>query len=105
MKKTSAVLLTIIVATVALTGCLGRVEDEDLDVPADLTSGLLELELYPVSTIGVSGLGPFCREIYECGCPLLSPDDPAWCRDEVWHYSEETCENMLRNVVPECFPG
>ena len=102
MDISRASVIAILFAILAAS-CLSRnEEEEETTYPAALTAGAMSLEEFPVDTEGVSGLGPFCRRVFECGCPYLFPDDISYCRNEVWSYSEEFCETLLYNQLPEC---
>ena len=85
------------------TACLAKTgEEPDAAPPGELMTGQMRLEEFPVEAVGISGLGPYCRLVSSCGCPILSPDDIAWCRDDVTTYSEEFCLSILENQIPEC---
>lgn len=103
MERSGRVFVVMLSIALLLSSCFSRTEEEEETVfPGTLTAGSLHLQEYPVDASGVSGLGPFCRLIFECGCPLLFPDDIAYCRTEVWSYTEEFCEALLYNQLPEC---
>jgi hypothetical protein len=93
----------LLLAALAAAACLSRTgEDTDGGPPGELLTGQLRLEEYPVETVGITGLGPLCRVVSSCGCPLLSPEDIEWCREDVRSYTEEFCQSVLENQVPEC---
>jgi hypothetical protein len=93
-----------VLAALIAAACLGRVETPDDADSAALTAGWMRLAEFPVESAGVSGLSPSCRVVFECGCPLLYPDDVAFCRELVWTYGEDDCAALLAGVLPECPP-
>lgn len=96
-------LVAIATVLLAASGCLALTDDEaDGAPPGELLVGEMQLELYPVDAVGITGLGPYCRIVSACGCPLLSPDDLEWCREDVRSYTEDFCLSVLENQVPEC---
>ncbi len=100
-KKWIGVVILIAVL-LGVGGCLARSTDEETEPSSGLVAGHLSLELFPVDSTGIDGLSYYCRLYYDCGCPILSPDDIEWCREEVWYYSEEDCQAIVTGAVPEC---
>jgi hypothetical protein len=95
--------IAVFILSLAAAGCLNRTGDEtDGAPPGELLVGQMQLENYPVDTVGITGLGPNCRLVSACGCPLLSPEDVEWCREDVQSYTEDFCQSVLENQVPEC---
>lgn len=100
---TKGLLLLLAWYSLIFGGCLGHGEEDPSD-PGRLSSGYIELDEFPIGVPGVAGLGPFCRRVYECGCPILSPDDIGGCHQEMAIMDEDTCQTMLQRAVPECLP-
>jgi hypothetical protein len=95
--------ITVLVLVQALPACLNTVDDE-VDYPGALSPGYLRLDQFPAGIDGISGLGPYCRRVHDCGCLLLDPEDVQGCRENVALLDEDTCRSMLERAVPECLP-
>jgi len=98
MKTTT---LALVATLLLLCSCLGRTDDEP-EFTGTLTAGTMELDHFPAKTVGVSGLGYYCRLVYECACPILSPGDVMRCRELAQEYDEATCQAIIQNDVTEC---
>ena len=89
--------------SIALSACL-EYRDDEIDYPGSLSSGYLRLSEFPKGTDGIAGLGPFCRRVHDCGCPILDPVEVVRCRENVSLLEEPDCQSMLERAVPECLP-
>ena len=103
MRPRRPLSLILAVTLLSFSACLEYV-DEEIDYPGSLSSGYLQLSEFPKGTDGIAGMGPFCRRVHDCGCPILDPEEVERCRENVSLLEEPDCQSMLERAVPECLP-